>query len=197
MKLISISSKAKYLFIALVILLAGCSGAQAVPTSTAVLSSSQTPGFQITLTPTEYQGVCSFVWANRAQPDISIQLKKAFRDASLPEVDVDASAYGENCLDISTNSVVYFTPTQTDLSMTVVVDDTSNTSVMGEWIIKIYGVLENLQPGTLPGSKLGNLQVQYEDTKALVSLNFTHKQGQDAIKQGLRGTRLFDALNTH
>lgn len=51
-----------------------------------------------------------------------------------PQVEVNASAYGANCINVVTNAVVGFTPYQTNYLLTVIIVDTSDRRVIGEWI---------------------------------------------------------------
>ncbi len=145
--------------------------------------------------PGQFKGVCSYVWASSPLPDVSSQLTTAFRQAKMPAVEVEASAYGENCLDISTNEVVGFKPQQIDFSILVGVEDLNDTQALGEWVVKILTVLETSPAASIPNTRTGQVNIDFQDLKkTTTSLSFLQSRGLELIKQGLRGTSLLGAL---
>ena len=186
------------LVIALTFSLAGCDKiniklpVDATPTSELVNNPIVDEATQV---PSQFKGVCSYVWASSPLPDVSSQLTTAFRQAKMPAVEVEASAYGENCLDISTNAVVDFKPQQINFSILVGVEDLSDTQALGEWVVKILTVLETNPAASLPNTRTGQVDIDFQDLKkTTISLSFLQSRGLELIKQGLRGTSLLGAL---
>lgn len=138
---------------------------------------------------------CAFVWSNRSLPDVATEINQAFRKQGLAEVEVEASAYGENCLDPTTNEVVRFSAMQTDFFLNVVVDSVEDHQDLGEWIEKLMRVLNEFPPGRVPGSTPGMVGISFTSASDVVDLTFPISKGKNLIDEGLKGSDLFDALN--
>jgi hypothetical protein len=137
---------------------------------------------------------CAFVWSNRTLPDLSTEVNKAFRDQGYAEVQVEASAYGEDCLNTQTNAVVRFSALQTDFFVTVALDAVNDPQEMGEWVETVMRVLEAFPPGKAPGPNPGYVGVAFTDGTESVDLWFTRTRAANLVKEGLSGGELYDAL---
>jgi hypothetical protein len=138
---------------------------------------------------------CAFVWSSRSLPDVSTEINQAFRKEGLGEVEVEASAYGENCLDPNTNQVARFTALQTDFDLNVVLDSVEDHQVLGEWIERSMRVLNEYPPGVVPGPNYGMLGISFASSSTTVNLSFPISKCKNLIEEGLGGSELFDALN--
>jgi hypothetical protein len=179
------------------VLLSGCSGLVFQTIEATAPSATLAPiltRLEPTLTPTLYTGTCSYVWAERSLPEVNSRLNKAFRLADMARVEAEASAYGENCVDMGTNVVVQFTPLQTNFFITLQVEDAEDTRVMGEWLVKILSVLGEFQPEELPGTRAGQVEVQFQDGSRGARLSFPLERGQELVRQGQQGSALFEQL---
>jgi hypothetical protein len=166
------------------------------PTKTAPVVPTVTGTPEPTPTPTVDPARCAYVWSNRSQPELSQVVNQAFRDAGMKEVEAEASAYGEDCLDPETNTVVKFLPVQTDFYIGVKVTSTSDGQVLGEWVEKIVRVIEQIPRETIPGLNPGYLSITFQDEAQKVNLWFPQSRAKDMIEGGMRGSELFEALRT-
>ncbi|MBE0696293.1 MAG: hypothetical protein IH586_05160, partial [Anaerolineaceae bacterium] len=137
---------------------------------------------------------CAFVWSSRSLPELSTEINQAFRKQGWAEVEVEASAYGEDCLDPETNKIVRFTALQTDFFLNVSINSISDHQILGEWIEKSMRVLNEFPPGIVPGSNLGMIGISFKSSSDSVSLSFPISSCRKLLNEGLRGGELFDAL---
>jgi hypothetical protein len=186
----------RFLILFALVLISGCSSSFQIPNffATPTLMATETIVPEETDTPDPSTFRCAYVWSTRDLPDVAREVTSAFRTQGMPEVEVTASAYGEDCIDSITNEVIGFSTMQTDLYFAVVVPDTSNTQLMGEWIEKIYHVLEMFPLDKLPGSNPGYIEITFSSGAEPVNLWFYRTDGQRALNEGLRGGDLFDDL---
>jgi hypothetical protein len=146
-------------------------------------------------TPQPVQVNCAYVWSTRSLPDLSRQVTVAFHKQGMPEVEVDASAYGEDCINSSTNEVVRFSAMQTDFFIAIVIPDPGDIEALGEWIEKIYQVLEEFPAGgELPGPNPGYIGITFSNGGEQANLWFRRTAGEQALAEGLRGSALYDVL---
>jgi hypothetical protein len=138
---------------------------------------------------------CAFVWSSRTLPEVSTEVNQAFRKQGLAEVEVEVSAYGENCLEPNTNQVVRFSALQTDFFLNIALDSVEDHQLLGEWIEKSMLVLNEYPPGKVPGPNYGMLGITFVSGSAPVNLSFPITKCKNLLEEGLRGSDLFDALN--
>jgi hypothetical protein len=139
---------------------------------------------------------CAFVWSNRTLVEEAQQVDAAFMEAGMSPVEVQASAYGEDCLDSETNQVVRFTPMQTDFYLTIPVESTADVQQMGDWVERSMRVLESFPPGQVPGPNPGYVGITFGDGTETVNLWFLRSQAKSLMDEGLRGGELFEALRS-
>ncbi len=160
-------------------------------TATALPSATETPGPTDTPAPPEN---CAYVWSNRSLPEVAILINQALLDAGIPEVDGQASAYGEDCLDPATNTVVAFRTMQTDFYFGVAVSDLADTQEMGEITEAVIRALDSLPADKVPGPNLGYVGITFNDGSQTSSLWFPRTRAKDLMKQNVSGSALFEAL---
>ena len=146
-----------------------------------------------TLTDPAYPPQCAYVWARQELPELSAQVQQAFDEAGMTGVTARAGAYGENCVDEKGN-VVYFATMETDFYVTVKVADLTDTENMGKLLEQILVLLDKFPPDQTPGPQPGYIGVTFQAGDDLLNLWFSVTAGEDARKQGLRGSALFDTL---
>lgn len=137
---------------------------------------------------------CAYVWSNRSLPGLSSEINQTFRSQGYPEVEIEATAYGEDCLDPNTNKVVQFSAMQTDFYLNVAIENTNNPSVLGEWVEKILHVLEAFPPGVIPGPNPGYIGINFISGQNTTNLWFPRSKGEGLLREGLRGGELYEAL---
>lgn len=160
-----------------------------IPTATATMA--------ITETPTAFTGECAFVWSNRTLPTTSLTINSALQAAGLNEVEAEASAYGENCVDTATNTVVRFTALQTDVYVQVQVADTSDGQALGEWVERVLRVINELPEGTLQGNNPGYLGITFISAQNSTNLWFPRSKADGLLNEGIRGSALYEALRDY
>jgi hypothetical protein len=146
-------------------------------------------------TPTpELPATCAFVWSTRALPDVTTQINQVFQKMGLNEVEVNASAYGEDCLDTETNQVVRFSALQTNFDFFISLNSIADPEELGGWLERIMKVLESFAPGKVPGPVAGTVGVSFSNGTDRVDLFFSREKAVNLLKEGLRGQELFEAL---
>jgi hypothetical protein len=157
-------------------------------TETSVPVPSDTP-----LPPTPFP--CAYAWANKDLPDDTAVLQEALKKANLGVVEAALSAYGENCVDTSTDTIVRFSAIQTDFFFSIPVKDINNRREKGDWAEKILRVVAQFPPGKVPGTNPGYIALVYSDGKNETRLWFQVEAGMRALDIGLSGDALYDALS--
>lgn len=180
-------------------LLASCAGLPRLPISsrptdtvTPLPTATETPG--PTDTPEPPQN-CAYVWSNRSLPEVAILVNQALRDAGVHEADGQASAYGEDCLDPETNTVVGFRTMQTDFFFSVAVPDLTDTQAMGNITEAVLRALDSLPADQIPGPNPGYVGITFDDGTTTSSLWFPRSRGKELLKEDVSGSRLFEALS--
>ena len=174
-------------------LLAGCGTAAPLPPMPTLDEVLPTP----VITPTEYRGLCANVWSEEQLPEVSTRLNQFLRKAALERADASVSAYGETCVDSGTNVVVRFTPKEVNYSLTVQVDNISDTRALGDWLKQIVLALEDFQAieASMVGSKAGRVEVVFQDASRATEISFPLVHGQELVNQGVKGASLFEQLS--
>src|SRR5262245_21591328 len=78
---------------------------------------------------------CGYQWANQDLPELSSSFQTSIQVLQ-PEAKANAYAFGENCL-LADGSIGGFSAMETDFNATLQVDDLTNESDLGEWIVKV------------------------------------------------------------
>jgi len=186
------------IFLSTVAFCTGCSStlesllARLTPSATVAIVT-ETP--EIGETPSSELVVCAYVWSTRSLPDITTAVNQSFRTIGLGEVRVDASGYGESCLDSQTNQVVSFNVFQADFYFNVVVDDITDKQFLGDSLERIAMIMEAYPPGKVPGSHPGNYSVIFTNGSETVSLWFVRTELEKLLEENITGDELFEALN--
>ena len=189
-------TRGKILFLLILALSGFLIGCAAFPTPAAAPTPaplSPTP----TVTPTAYRGLCAYVWVEQQLPEISAQLNQFFRRADLGQVDASVAAYGETCVDSGANVVVRFTPQEVSYSLTLQVEDVTDTRALGDWLTRMIVVLGDFQStgAAMAESKAGRVEVLFQDASRLEIIAFPLLHGQELVNQGVKGAGLFEQLS--
>lgn len=146
-----------------------------------------------TNTPSE-PAACAYVLASKDAPDAAATLSQAYRSANFTNVDVRAAAYGEDCLDTNTNRIARFAAKQTDIYLTVTVENAHDTQSLGNWIARLVPVIDQVPAAQLPGPNPGNIAIQFTDGSGSINLWFPRKTAQELIQKSVSGSALYEAL---
>ena len=147
----------------------------------------------VTDTPSD-PAACAYVLVSKDAPDAAAMLNQAYRSANFTNIDVRAAAYGENCIDTNTNRVVSFSAMQTDVYLTVPVQDIHDEQALGDWATRLVPVIALVPADQLPGPNPGNISVQFTNNSGTATLWFPRKTAQDLIQKGVHGSALYEAL---
>ena len=165
-------------------------GKTPLPSNTPVPSPTPVPTF----TPTPIS--CAFAWTNQPLEEETARLQDVLVKNGWGSVQGMLMAYGENCLDVSTNRVVRFTPLQTDFYFTVPLSNLSRQDEMGFWAERLLQVAEQIPREELPGTTRGYMSILFENEEGQVRLWFPIEDGLKALENGLRGSALFLKLQS-
>jgi hypothetical protein len=158
------------------------------PSTAIVISTTTTPE----ITPASEN--CAYVWASQELPDLSQKVYQSLQtlDANITG---NAYAYGENCVYADGHST--FGAMETDFRVKVSVTDLKDENALGDWIVRVMGVITKLPPNELSGPQPGRVEFDFHksDTENLfLNVSIAKYQKQPS---GLSGTELFRIFNNN
>ena len=147
-----------------------------------------------TLTPTteSYSGNCGYQWAQKDLPELSGQFQQAIHELQ-PEAKANAFAFGEDCVYADGHAV--FSAMETDFNITLQVSDLSNESHLGEWIVKVMQVVEDIPPEKIEGPRPGRVSLEFRSGSEQKYVHFYIDQYK-ALPDGLSTTEIYQTLQT-
>ncbi len=163
------------------------------PTLIATLSTphiDQGPDGNIAVTAPEPQN-CGYQWANQDLPELSGSFQKSIL-ALQPEAQANVYAFGENCI-LADGTIGGFSAMETDFNVTLQVNDLTDESELGEWIVKVMQVIEDIPPDQIVGPQPGRLSMMFLSNGDQQILNFYVNQYQ-ALPSGLSNSEIYRAL---
>jgi multidrug efflux pump subunit AcrB len=134
---------------------------------------------------------CGYQWANQDLPELSSNFQESIQ-ALQPEAKASAYAFGENCM-LADGSVGGFSAMETDFNITLQVNDLTNESDLGEWIVKVMQVIENIPPEQIVGPQPGRVGIIFQSNGDQKAVNFSINQYQ-ALAPGLSTSEIYQAL---
>jgi hypothetical protein len=133
---------------------------------------------------------CGYQWAQQSLPELSSAFQGSIQGLQ-PEALASAFAFGENC--VHTDGTVRFLPMETDFNVTLHVDDISNDSDLGEWIVKVMQVIQNIPPDQIVGPRPGRVAIGFDSSASQKFVNFYIDQYR-ALQPGLSNAEIYKAL---
>ena len=134
---------------------------------------------------------CGYQWANQDLPELSSSFQESIQRLQ-PEAQANAYAFGENCM-LADGSVGSFGAMETDFNVTLQVNDLANESDLGEWIVRVMQVIENIPPEQIAGPQPGRVSIIFQSNSDQKIVNFTIYQYQ-ALASGLSNSEIYQAL---
>jgi hypothetical protein len=134
---------------------------------------------------------CGYQWANQDLPELSSSFQESIQTLQ-PEAQASAYAFGENCM-LPDGSVGGFGAMETDFNITLPVSDLTNESDLGEWIVKVMQVIENIPPEQIAGPQPGRVSISFQSNGDQKAINFSINQYQ-ALAPGLSPSEIYQAL---
>ena len=137
---------------------------------------------------------CGYQWASNPLPDISKEIQNMFDEAGLDNLQVVAEAFGENCIRAD-GTIARFLTMQTDIRMTVPVEQVQDLALLGEIAREILRLLVNIPREELAGPNDGYIGIQFTtQTGDILSLWFPKARAVEALQRDLGGADLVEAL---
>jgi hypothetical protein len=143
--------------------------------------------------PTTEPYSCGYQWAYQDLPELSSDFLTSLQ-ALQPEAQGNAFAFGENCLRAD-GSVDRFIPMETDFNITLQVNNTSNASELGEWIVKVMKVINDIPVDQIIGPRPGRVSLRFQSNSAEAHTTFYIDQYR-ALSPGLSNADIYQALQT-
>jgi len=152
------------------------------------------PNLPATLTPTPESSSenCAYQWAQKSLPKLSDELQQAIQELQ-HEAQASAFAFGEDCIYADGHAV--FSAMETDFNVTLRISDLSNESDLGEWIVKVVQVVENIPSEKIEGPRPGRVSLEFQSASEQKFLNFYIDQYQ-SLPAGLSNAEIYQALQT-
>jgi len=150
----------------------------------------QPPDGNIPTTPPNPQD-CGYQWANQDLPELSSSFQTSIQ-ALQSEAQASAYAFGENCV-LADGSIGGFGAMETDFNVTLNVNDLTNESDLGEWIVKVMQVIQTIPPEQIMGPQPGRVSMTFQSNGDQKIVNFYITQYQ-ALVPGLGGLEIYQAL---
>jgi len=152
------------------------------------------PTLPATLTPTPSSGFgnCGYQWAQKDLPELSAEFQQAIRELQ-SEAQANAFAFGEDC--VYADGTKTFTAMETDFNITLQVNDLTNEGDLGEWIMKVMRVIENIPNEKIEGSRPGRVSLAFQAGNEQQFVNF-YIDRYRALPAGLSNAEIYQALQT-
>ena len=134
---------------------------------------------------------CGYQWANQDLPELSVSFQGSLQ-ALQPEATANAYAFGENCM-LADGSVGGFSTMETDFNVMLQVNDLTNESDLGDWIVKVMQVIENIPAEQIAGPQPGRVSIIFQSNGDQKAVNFSINQYQ-ALAPGLSTSEIYQVL---
>ncbi len=135
---------------------------------------------------------CGYQWAYKDLPDTASNFQQSIQ-ALQPGAQASAFGFGENCVHADGSSK--FLPMETDFNVTLQVSDLSDQATLGDWIVKVMQVIENIPADQIIGPRPGRVSIAFESNGQRQAINFYIDQYR-SLAAGLSGAEIYQALQT-
>jgi hypothetical protein len=123
-------------------------------------------------------------------PDLSSRFLQSIQ-ALQPGAQANAFAFGENC--VHADGSTTFLPMETDFNLTLQVSDLANEADLGEWIVKVMQIIENIPPGQISGPRPGRVSISFEVNGEKGGVTFYIGQYR-TLQAGLGNAEIYQTL---
>ena len=149
----------------------------------------QGPDGAVTAVPPDLQE-CAYQWASQDLPELSAEFLQAVGSIQ-PGAQAKAFAFGEDC--VRADGSRTFLAMETDFTVTLSAADLTDKTALGEWIVKVMGVIENLSPDQIVGPRPGRVSLIFTSNGQKQTVNFYVDQYR-ALAEGLSTAEIYQAL---
>jgi hypothetical protein len=151
----------------------------------------QGPDGAATLDPS-YPRDCGYQWAYQDLPELSSAFLQSIQ-ALQPGAQANAFAFGEDC--VYADGSATFIPMETDFNITLQVADLADESGLGEWIVKVMQVVENIPLNQIVGPRPGRVSIVFQSNAERKGASFYIDQYQN-LPSGLSSAEIYQSLQT-
>lgn len=149
----------------------------------------QGPDGASTVVPSYPQG-CGYQWAYKDLPELSSGFQESIQLLQ-SAAQAHAFGFGEDCIHADGTST--FIPMETDFNITLQVGDLSDESELGDWIVKVMQVIENIPSDQIIGPRPGRVIIIFQSNAEQKSVSFYIDQYQ-ALPAGLSHAEIYQSL---
>ena len=169
-----------------------CACSMPVP-PTQPVPATQTATVSPTPTPPPDAHTCGYQWAYQDLPELSSKFQRAIQELQAG-AQASAFAYGENCV-LPDGTISQFLSMETDFNITLQAADETDENALGEWIVKVMQVVEDIPEDQIVGPRPGRVSITFQSSTGQQVVNFYMDQYQN-LPAGLSNTEIYRALRT-
>lgn len=133
---------------------------------------------------------CAFMWATQSLNDLTLDFQAAIKNLN-PEAESYAYAFGEDC--IYQDGHKTFGAMETDFNVTMPVTDLADENALGEWIVKVMDVINDLPAEKIAGPKPGRVSIYFTSGTDQKAINF-YIDRYRTLNPGMSGWEIYQAL---
>jgi hypothetical protein len=146
-----------------------------------------------TTDPSDYTQ-CGWKWNTRPLPDLTDEVQAGLDAAGIQGATAIVYAFGEDCFDPQTGTVLRFATLETDIDITLEVANLGDLEALGNLAEQVLVVLDGFPPNSVPGAQPGQISLGFTSGEEQRWLRFPVEQANNARERGLRGSSLLEAL---
>ncbi|MCB9457688.1 MAG: hypothetical protein H6671_17020 [Anaerolineaceae bacterium] len=169
---------------------AGLSGVNAAGTLAALMFPTPAPAL-----PTAQYTECGWQWATQPLPELTGQIRAMFIAAGIADIEIQATAFGENCVPGREGIAGYFAAMETDFDLTLTMDAGLDDEAIGRQVANALDVLALFPPDNTPGPMSGYLRLVILQGSTARQWRLNVNDALAAREQGLTGAALLAALD--
>jgi hypothetical protein len=133
---------------------------------------------------------CGYQWAYQDMPELAASFQSSIQELQ-PGAQASLFAFGENCVRADGSSS--FIPMETDFNITLQVTDLANEADLGEWIVKVVQIIENIPTEEIVGPRPGRVAIAFQSGEEKGNISFYINQYRD-LPAGLSNAEIYQAL---